>query len=133
MVQHKSADQIANRLRELRKSKKLTQNDVAVYLGVDRSTYAYYENGSTKPSVSTLLRLSSFYGISVDFILSGDNLTTQIEAPNKQVTVESPFSLFEGGISNMECALLSKYRQLNDDEKKQLHLALNTLLNPEDT
>lgn len=36
------------------------------FLGVCRSTYTYYERGTTTPSAPTLYRLSQFYGISPD-------------------------------------------------------------------
>ena len=42
-------DITASRLRELRKSKQLSQEDVANYLGITRTGYNKYESGDIKP------------------------------------------------------------------------------------
>lgn len=58
-----------NRLRELRKAKKMTQQEVASILGVERSTYGKYETGAiTIANVDLLQRLSELYGVSSDYI-----------------------------------------------------------------
>lgn len=57
------------RLKQLRKNKKLLQRDVAAYLGVDRTTYVKYETGVSEPSMEILSRLSEFFDVSVDFLL----------------------------------------------------------------
>ena len=56
-------------LKTLRKSKNLSQGEVADFLGVDRSTYTKYELGKI-PDVSVVARLSAFYNVSADGILS---------------------------------------------------------------
>ena len=53
-------------LKEYRIRMGKTQKDVAAYLGIERSTYAKYENGSSEPTFETLRRLSEYFGASVD-------------------------------------------------------------------
>ena len=48
---------------KLRKEKGLTQQQVAEHLGVDRSTYAYYESGRSKLSIDVVVKLAHFYQI----------------------------------------------------------------------
>ena len=56
-------------LRSLREQKGLSQADCAKALGIDRTTYAKYENGgSVKRNVE---KLSSFFGVSTDTLLRG--------------------------------------------------------------
>jgi len=50
-------------IRNLRKERGLTQKKVADYLGIDRSTYAYYESGHTKLPVDLVVKLAHFYQI----------------------------------------------------------------------
>jgi len=50
-------------LRKLRKEKGLTQQQVADYLNLDRSTYAYYESGRTKASVDVIVKLAHLYQV----------------------------------------------------------------------
>jgi len=50
-------------IRALRKERGLTQQQVADYLNVDRSTYAYYESGRSKVSIDTVVKLAHFYQV----------------------------------------------------------------------
>ncbi|MCS0823170.1 helix-turn-helix domain-containing protein [Cytobacillus firmus] len=59
---------LAERLRELRKKNKMTQKDVANFLGISESGYGYYEQGRNEPSLETLRKLASKYGVSVSYI-----------------------------------------------------------------
>lgn len=57
------------RLRELRKSKGLTQQAIADMFNVGKSTYSYWENGTCEPSYETLYKLAEYFGVSVDYLL----------------------------------------------------------------
>ena len=52
-------------LKKLRGQNGLTQQQVADCLHMDRSTYAYYESGHTKPSVDTLVKLARLFQVSL--------------------------------------------------------------------
>ena len=52
------------RIRELRKENSLTQQQVADYLQLDRSTYAYYESGRTRVSIDIMVQLAHLYKVS---------------------------------------------------------------------
>lgn len=49
----------------LRKKKKLTQQQVADFLGISRTSYSHYETGRRIPEIEMLLRISSFYEINI--------------------------------------------------------------------
>ncbi len=57
------------RLRELRKSKKLTQAQAANYLNLSKTTISGYENNVKTPSLEVLTKLAVLYGVSADYIL----------------------------------------------------------------
>ena len=57
-------------LKTIRKRFNMTQDEVAVFLGVSRSGYTYYETGKSEPSIDTLKKLATIYDITVDEILS---------------------------------------------------------------
>lgn len=61
------------RLKSLRISKGISQRDVANYLGIDRTTYLKYENGSSNPNISRLAKLANFFGTTPDYLLGEDN------------------------------------------------------------
>ena len=50
-------------IRRLRKERNLTQQQLADYLGVDRSTYAYYESGRSKLNIDLMVKLAHFYQV----------------------------------------------------------------------
>ena len=52
---------LGNRLRALRLTFGFTQSSVAEVLGINRSTYSYYESGTTRPDPVVLGKLASYY------------------------------------------------------------------------
>lgn len=62
-----------DRLKKLRESKKISQQQLAEKLNINRSTYARYELNQTQPDYETLQKIANFYGVSTDYILTGIN------------------------------------------------------------
>ena len=57
------------RLKEFRKSKNLTQNDLATYLNIDQTTVSKYEIGKEIISTNFLYEICKKYHISADYLL----------------------------------------------------------------
>ncbi|MCI1956282.1 MAG: helix-turn-helix domain-containing protein [Oscillospiraceae bacterium] len=70
--------EINERLRELRVKCGFTQNQLAKILNIDRSTYAYYETGKTRPDVSTIMTLAKIFNISVSELLEDEFLPQSV-------------------------------------------------------
>ena len=64
---------VAIRIKIARKECKLTQQQVADVLGIDRSTYSYYELGTFNPSVEILVKLASIYNVELQWLATGCN------------------------------------------------------------
>ena len=60
---------ISERLRALRKEKKMRQDDVAKLLGIGVRTYQYYESDEHRPDYEMLIVLADFFGVSTDYLL----------------------------------------------------------------
>ena len=58
-----------NRLKIMRKIKRLTQQEVANAFNVSQNTYSYWENGKVNLDNDMLSKLAEFYGVSIDFLL----------------------------------------------------------------
>ena len=58
-----------NRLRQLRKSRKMTQIALQMATGIEQALLSKYENGSRVPPTETLLILAEYYNVSIDYIL----------------------------------------------------------------
>lgn len=51
-----------NRLKQLRKEKGLTLDEIQSKTGIKRGTYNNYENGVTEPKLETWQNLADFFG-----------------------------------------------------------------------
>jgi len=58
-------------LRLIRKQRKLSQLKVAMDLNISREALSHYENGKRSPDVQMLRALSSYFNISIDFLVNG--------------------------------------------------------------
>lgn len=65
------------RLKELRKQKKVTQQDVANYLGITRPAYTAYEKGSRNPDYDLLNKLARYFNVTTDYLLGTDTTKTK--------------------------------------------------------
>ena len=62
-------DQLAQVLRQLRKSAGYSQAELAEKLGVGRTAYVYYETGKALPALPTVRLLMELYQVSADAFL----------------------------------------------------------------
>ena len=59
-------------LQFLRKEKKMKQHDMQYSLGFTRTTWSNYEKGKTVPPLDGLIRISKFFGVSLDELIAQD-------------------------------------------------------------
>ena len=94
---------LAIRLRTLREQAKLPQVEVAVAVGIDRSSLSKLETAEDVPGRELLMALATFYSVSLDWLTSGfgDPEIGKAAASNQD-----------------EALLLFGFRQLPEDEAK---------------
>lgn len=63
-----------NRLKLIRKIRKVTQQQVATHMNISQNTYSYWENGKVNISNDDMQKLATFFRVSADF-LSGRQYT----------------------------------------------------------
>ncbi len=68
-------------LKKLRNEKNMTQEDLAQVLNFKRSTVAGYETDDREPDFKTLIKISDYFNVSVDYLLG----TTQIKYDFKEL------------------------------------------------
>ena len=110
----KTSRESARILRELRERQKLSQQDVAHAIGVDRTTYVKYENGGSIRR--SLNELADFFNVSVDYILG--------RATPPQIKAWSGFA----PLSAAEKELVQKFRSLDADQKGAVETELEYFL-----
>lgn len=59
----------SNKLKELRKSKSISQIRLSEELGVSKSLIGMYETGDREPSLEMMLKLCDYFGVSLDTLL----------------------------------------------------------------
>ncbi len=59
-------------LKMIRKEKNLNQLKVAMDLNISREALSHYENGKREPSIDMLRKLSSYFNVSIDYLINGE-------------------------------------------------------------
>ncbi|MCG3089168.1 helix-turn-helix domain-containing protein [Sporosarcina cyprini] len=83
----------ADRLKRLRQNKKLSQQEMADFLGISRQGYGKYENGSSQPSFEMLEKLSTYFGVSTDYLLGTSENKAKVAGQEISLS-EEEFVLF---------------------------------------
>lgn len=74
------------KLVQLRKSKNMTQDELAEALYVSRAAVSKWESGRGLPSIDSLKDISKFFSVSIDELLSGEKLLSLAEKENSSNT-----------------------------------------------
>lgn len=112
-------------LRQCRVNSGLTQKQVAEALNVERSTYAYYETGTTHPSGSMIIKLSKIFNIDYKIFMDAVGDTDfDDNDEDASFTTLSDTSWQERErmytISKSEQNLLISYRVLSNGSKEKI-------------
>mgnify|MGYP001007728346 CR=1 FL=1 len=72
------------KLQQLRKQKSLTQEELAEQLFVSRTAISKWESGRGLPNIDSLKAISKVFGITIDELLSGDDIIQAAEEEKKE-------------------------------------------------
>lgn len=64
-----------NHLKEARKAKRLTQVEVAKYIGITQGGYSGWESGTTNIDSESLSKLADLFGVSADYLIGNTDST----------------------------------------------------------
>lgn len=76
--------ELSEKLQELRKEKGLTQEELAEALFVSRTAISKWESGRGVPNIESLKAISKFFSVSIDELLSGEEILKIADEDNKQ-------------------------------------------------
>jgi transcriptional regulator with XRE-family HTH domain len=93
----------AARIREIRRSRGMTQDELARRVGVSRSAIAQWETDRTGQVRANLARVAAVLGVSIGYLLTGDSDTGLVNVETAD-----------------ERALLSLYRQIREPGRAEL-------------
>lgn len=75
--------EFGEKLQNLRKSRNLTQEELAEILFVSRTAVSKWESGRGYPNIDSLKEIARFFSVSIDDLLSGEKLLSIAEKENK--------------------------------------------------
>lgn len=107
-------------LKQRRKSKKLTQGDVADFLRVTTSFYSALEMGKRPPSPAILNQLIGFFSLSND-----DEKTLHDAAAESIAQIRIDSSNAKPNARSMALSLARRFDSLEDEQIKELQEILN--------
>ena len=76
---------ITKRLLELRNSKGFSQKELSKRLGIARTTYAGYENGSREPDFEMMRKISDYYNIEISSLIGESKKETAVALPKSKL------------------------------------------------
>lgn len=113
-------------LQQLRKSRGLTQDDLAEILGISLSSYQKYERDAISPSYETLCKIADFYHVTTDYLLGREPATDpfdMLQLPEDQKSVMERFASFPDDVRTI---ILDAIKELAEAAKKRQKLDTTT-------
>lgn len=93
------------KLQQLRIGKNLTQEQLAEQLYVSRTAISKWEGGKGYPNIESLKCISKFFSITIDELLSSEELITLAETEN-HTNIKRIYNIFSGIIDVLAVALI---------------------------
>ena len=95
-------------IKGLRKERGITQEELAIYLGISVQSVSKWERGDGMPDISLLPHIAAFYDTTVDYLLGCDAVRTE---KNIQVFKEQAQALINKGKRRESLELCRQYQQ----------------------
>lgn len=74
----------SERLKELRRAKRLSQQEFSKYIGVSKSSINMYERGEREPSLDTIEAIADFFNVDLDYLLGKSDIQNKTRLDNIQ-------------------------------------------------
>ncbi len=108
---------VGESLRKVRLEHNLKQKDIAGAIGIDRSTYSFYETGKTHPPIEAMCALAKIYNVTIGYLIGKEANNPELrERANMVNSGVDPIAM----LKKDEQLLLMYYRLAEDDSKKEI-------------
>ena len=113
------------RLRKFRKENGYSQSHIANVLGIERSTYTYYETGKTTPSISVLKLLAKIYNVSLMELLMDESQAGQLRDSSRSDSFDHIKYIYD--LSADERLLVGIFRSATPEEQEEILQSANDI------
>lgn len=76
--------EFSDKLQELRKSRSLTQEELAEALYISRTAISKWESGRGYPSIASLKEISRYFSVTIDDLICSDEMISVVENEKKE-------------------------------------------------
>ena len=97
--------EFSEKLQELRKSRNLTQEELAEALFVSRTAVSKWESGRGYPNIDSLKEISRYFSVTIDDLLSGEKLLSLAQRENRS-NIRSLCDLLFGSVDLLAFLLI---------------------------
>ena len=111
---------IAERIKELRNLKKISQNELAKHLQVSQQTIGAWEVGRTEPSIEFTNKMADYFNVTADYLLGRTNVKSAHSAADEK-------DLKEFLDQNLESGMRYDDQELTEEDKERLKIALTQI------
>ena len=80
---------LSEKLYELRKKDGLSQEQLAEQLGVSRQAVSKWESGKTVPESDTLISISRYFNVSLDYLMKENDLVSEMVADKEETQTKA--------------------------------------------
>lgn len=120
------------RLKDLRKSKRLTQQQLADIFFLNKSSISRYENDSQLPEHELLQKMADYFEVSIDYLLGRDDISKTPSSP-EMLSKREKFDIEKEVlqmIENIDKAKVVEFcgNPADDEDKEFLRLAYEKFL-----
>lgn len=102
---------IGQRIRDLRKQKRMSQTELAKSAGFSQTTVTAWETGKAEPSSSAVAKLADIFNVTTDYLLG---------RPNKQETKKDDVEL-----SDDDVIMTWRGKPLSDEDRELIRRIMN--------
>lgn len=113
------------RLKNLRLERRLTMQEVAIKIGLAKSSYAGYEGGQRNPPVDKLIVLAQLFGVSTDFLLGLTDIPDPVNSLHKNHLYWDGIALNEKELVIVQQVvelMVHKTRETSKIKKEQMNI-----------
>lgn len=104
---------LANNIKTIREKQNLMQKEVALHIGVDKSTYSKIEKGLREVTVTELTKMAKLFNLSVDQIINYDE-----NVKPKEIVIEDKSTLEQ----------MELIQQLDEEDKTTVFKIIDKML-----
>lgn len=106
---------IGERIKQVRKAKKITQQTLADAIGLKRNTIANYEIGNVDPSDRTIADICRKFDVNEEWLRNGTEPMFRPKTRNEEL-IKFATEVAKGDQSNIQAQLLAVMTRLTDEQ-----------------